>query len=388
VRILAIGNMYPPHHLGGYELVWQGAVRHLRARGHDVRVLTTDVRFGDRAEEDPDVYRELRWYWRDHGWPRMGPRRRLALERHNARTFDRHLAEHRPTAVTWWAMGGMSLSLLARARRAGLRAAAFVHDDWLVYGPQTDAWLRAMRRSRPLARAAWHATGVPTWFAPREVDAWLFVSDATRRAAERAHGAVGGASIAHSGIDAGFLQARPERPWGWRLLYVGRIDPRKGIETAVDALAHLPAEATLTVVGGGEDEHLAALRARPGARVTFTGAQDRAGLQAAYDATDVVVFPVLWEEPWGLVPLEAMGMGRPVVATGRGGSAEYLRHGENALLYDAGDPAALAAAVRRLGGDPSLRARLRAGGLATAPGHTEAAFNAAVTTAVERLGSP
>ena len=51
----------------------------------------------------------------------------------------------------------------------------------------------------------------------------------------------------------------------------------------------------------------------------------------------MVVFPVRWEEPWGLVPIEAMARGRPVVATGRGGSGEYLRDGENCVLFEADD---------------------------------------------------
>ena len=54
------------------------------------------------------------------------------------------------------------------------------------------------------------------------------------------------------------------------------------------------------------------------------------------------MFPVRWNEPWGLVPIEAMARGRPVVATGRGGSGEYLRDGENCMLFDADDDAALA----------------------------------------------
>jgi len=78
------------------------------------------------------------------------------------------------------------------------------------------------------------------------------------------------------------------------------------------------------------------------------------------------------------VPLEAMARGRPAVATGRGGSAEYLRDGENCVLFGAGDPEALAAAVRQLGADPGLRARLRAGGLDTAPRHTAERFDEAV----------
>jgi glycosyltransferase involved in cell wall biosynthesis len=75
-----------------------------------------------------------------------------------------------------------------------------------------------------------------------------------------------------------------------------------------------------------------------------------------------------------------MGSGCPVVATGRGGSGEYLRDGDNCLLFPAGDAGALAAALRRLANSPELRERLRAGGLATAPRYTEAIFNAAVET--------
>jgi glycogen synthase len=95
-----------------------------------------------------------------------------------------------------------------------------------------------------------------------------------------------------------------------------------------------------------------------------------------------VLFPVRWEEPWGLVPLEAMAAGRPVVATATGGAAEYLRDGENALVVPPDDPVALAAAVRRLE-DEGLRARLVAGGRATAARYPRAAFDAALVAAVE-----
>jgi glycosyltransferase involved in cell wall biosynthesis len=78
-----------------------------------------------------------------------------------------------------------------------------------------------------------------------------------------------------------------------------------------------------------------------------------------------------------------MGIGRPVIATGRGGSGEYLRDGSNCLTVPAEDPGAIAWAVRRLAGDPGLRGRLRDGGLETARGHTDAAWGDAVAAAVE-----
>ncbi len=350
MRILTVGNMYPPHHLGGYELVWQGAVEDLRARGHEVAVLTTDHRRpGVPDTEQEGVQRALRWWWRDFGFPRYGRRARRAVETHNAEVLDAALARS-PDVVAWWSMGGMSLSLVERVRLAGLPAAGFVHDDWMLYGPRVDAGRGAV----DLAAAA----------------RWVFVSEATRRRALEHHD-LPDTAVAHSGIDHRWVgAAEPPRPWRWRLLYVGRVDDRKGVATAVEALDLLPGEATLTVVGAGDvPEH---------PRVVHAGPHDRGELPAFYAQADAVLFPVLWEEPWGLVPLEAMALGRPVVATGRGGSAEYLRDGENALLFPAGAAEALADAVRRLAADEVLRERLRAGGEQTAARHTDTVFNAAV----------
>jgi glycogen(starch) synthase len=384
--------MYPPHHLGGYELVWRSAVRHLRSQGHEVRVLTTDFRLTDPAEpEDADVHRELRWWWHDHEFPDYSVRERLQIERGNARVLQRHLGDLQPELVTWWSMGGMSMTLLERVRRRGLPAVAFVHDDWLDYGPRVDAWLKLFtgpRRGR-LAGPAQALLRMPTRVDFDTAARYVFVSERTRRRAREAGRNPRDTGIAHSGIDPAYLDPRPDHPWEWQLLYVGRIDERKGIATVVDALAQLP-DATLTIVGEGDPAAEEKLRAQAdrldvGDRIRLDGFRTRAELPAAYAAADVTIFPVIWEEPWGLVPLESMALARPVIATGRGGSAEYLRHEDNALLYEAGDADALAAAVRRLAHDPGLRARLRVGGEKTAPLYTEDVFNAAVAREVEAV---
>jgi glycosyltransferase involved in cell wall biosynthesis len=102
-----------------------------------------------------------------------------------------------------------------------------------------------------------------------------------------------------------------------------------------------------------------------------------------YEEADAILFPVQWEEPWGLVPLEAMAVGRPVVATGTGGSREYLADGENCLLFDrAGGGPALAAALHRLAGDEDLRLAIRNGGMATAARFTERDYCEAIEDAI------
>jgi glycosyltransferase involved in cell wall biosynthesis len=381
--------MYPPHHFGGYELVWASAVEHLRSRGHDLRVLTTDTRTGSPEPDSDDVHRELRWHLRDGEFERVGPLARAATARHNHHVLERHLRGFRPDVVAWWSMGGLTLTMLESVRRRGLPAAAFVHDDWLDYGRHVDPWLRAFhgpRRGR-LAPLAERLAGIPTSVNFADAATYIFVSDFTRRHALSLGLGLSRTGVAHSGIHPDYHDRAPERDWSWRLLYVGRLDPRKGVHVAVEALAHLPPEARLEIAGGWdkkEEARLAGLAARLGVaeRVQFAGQLDRTRLLAAYARADAVVFPVRWDEPWGLVPLEAMARARPVVATGRGGSAEYLRDEENCLLVEADDPAALASAVGRLAADRALRERLRDGGLATAPLHTEQVFNEAVEQAV------
>jgi glycosyltransferase involved in cell wall biosynthesis len=397
LRILAVGSMYPPHHAGGYELAWQAAARHAREIGHPVRIVTSDYRAGGgRPEEDPDVHRTLRWYWDldRYDFPTLGLTQRARLERHNAAELRRHVADWRPDVVCWWSMGCLSLSMIEQVRRAGLPAAFVVHDDWLVYGWQHDQWIRIWRGwRRRLAPAAERVLGVPTRVDVASAGALVFNSSYTLERAREAGVDVRGATVIHPGIDERFLEEAPTRAWRWRLTYVGRIDRQKGIDTAVRALADLPAAATLTVHGSGDQRYVAELRALADElgvpeRLEFRGFANAAAVRLAYEDADVVVFPVRWNEPFGLVPLEAMATGRPVVSTARGGTAEFLRDGDNALVFEPDDAAALAACVTRLAVDASLRSRLRAGGRRTAVTFPASEFAVRTVEAIVRAARP
>lgn len=390
MRILTVGNMFPPHHLGGYELTWASSVAHLRGAGHEVRVLTTDHRspsLPPGAREAPDVHRELRWYWREHDFPPLGGADRVRLERHNARVLRRHLRELSPDAVAWWALGGMSLSLVERVRRAGIPAVGVVGDLWMLYGPQVDGWTRALGRRPLLGRLAAVALGLPAATDLGRAARWLFASEHLRQRCLAERGPLEDTALAHPGVDRDAFAAREARTWRGRLLCVGRLDERKGVHVALEALEGLPPAFTLRVVGSGDPSYARSLARRAGAgalegRVEISPQLPQRELADVYAGADALVFPVLWPEPWGLVPLEAMACGTPVVATGTGGSAEYLEDGENCLLFEPGDAAGLAAAVQRLAGDPALRARLRRAGLATAARYGERDYNEAIERAL------
>jgi glycosyltransferase involved in cell wall biosynthesis len=298
------------------------------------------------------------------------------MERESHAALRGALADVRPDVVFVWQMGALSLGLLTELAGTGVPLVYAVYDDWLSYAPELDAWTRSFRRlPTVLQRAAAGVLRLPTRApAVGTTGELCFISETTRARAEaHAPGPMPDTSIVYCGIDRRLFAPGPERrdraAWGGRLLYVGRYDPRKGIETAVRALPHLP-DAQLEVQGTGdpsERDRLARLAADLGVtdRVDF-GLVDRAGLVERYRAADALVFPSEWEEPFGLVPLEAMACGTPVVATGVGGSGEFLVDEVNYVRFTPGDPVALAAAVTRLAGDAELRARLVARGPATA----------------------
>jgi len=382
-RILFLTNMYPPHHFGGYELQCEDIVSRFRERGHDCTVLTSTVRLPDVAdpvgERAAGVRRDLRIYWDAHRMIRAGLVERARIERHNQRALQSALAEFRPDVVSVWHMGAMSLGLIRSVRQAGTPMVFVVCDDWLCYASQVDGWTSMFANrpgltkfARPLVEGF---TRLPVGTGDIGSDGpFLFVSRRTMETAARdSPWRFPDATVVYSGIDAGIF-TRPadeaSRPWRWRLLCAGRIDARKGIDTAIRALTRLPPEATLAVVGRGDDrilDQLHELAASLGVAGRITWAvTDRSGLADEYAAADAFVFPVTWEEPFGLVPLEAMASGTPVVATARGGSAEFLVDGVNCVRFAADDDASLAAALHQVAEDADLRARLVAAGRRTA----------------------
>ncbi|SED00868.1 glycosyltransferase [Streptomyces melanosporofaciens] len=149
------------------------------------------------------------------------------------------------------------------------------------------------------------------------------------------------------------------------LVQIGRLVPRKGAAVSLAALPLLP-DAVLLIVGGpppGLADHdpevrrLRALARRAGVsdRVRFTGGLPPEQVPALLRAADLVLCPADYE-PFGIVPLEAMSCGTPVVATAVGGQRDTVVDPETGRLVPPGDPAALAEAVAGLLAAPGTAA--------------------------------
>lgn len=208
-------------------------------------------------------------------------------------------------------------------------------------------------------------------FAARSADVVMTDTEANARWFTRTFGLAPGRAVAVPvGAEPAVFPPAPPPGGPPRALFVGKLAPLHGLATVL-AAARRPGTPPLTIVGDGQlrgwlDEEL---RRDPPAGVThipWVPYEELGGLIARHhialgvfgssDKASRVVANKVWQ---------ALAVGRPVVTAGTPGAREVLRDGVDALLVPVGDPAALAAALGRLGGDGPLRARLGEAGRAT-----------------------
>jgi D-inositol-3-phosphate glycosyltransferase len=205
---------------------------------------------------------------------------------------------------------------------------------------------------------------VEAWLA-RTVDHLVTTTAHEGRTVQDMGAAASSVTVIPCGVDLGRFGAQgpvdpPRRQGRSRIVCVSRLVPRKGIADVIRALRHLP-DAELLVAGGPpmamlhEDAEAAVLRRVAEAsgvadRVRFVGAVERDDVPALLRSADVVCC-CPWYEPFGLVAVEAMACGVPVVASRVGGLAETVLDGVTGAHVPPRCPEAIAAAVRRVVGD-------------------------------------
>jgi phosphatidyl-myo-inositol alpha-mannosyltransferase len=252
------------------------------------------------------------------------------------------------------------------------------------------AQVRTYRMARPLGRrvlgglaatiavsraaAGYHGTalGIPDdrfEIVPNGVDTGRFagVPASAAEAAVTDGGEPHPSRAGHDGASAG--GSRRET-----LLFVGRLEPRKGLSTLLRAVVHLRVERPglrLVVVGEGPERERceASMPASLHDHVSFLGRVSDRDLVAAYAAADLYVSPALGGESFGIVLLEAMAAGRPVVASDIPGYRSVVTPDHDGVLVPPADPAALAGAIAALLDDPQRRGALVAAGRHTAADH-------------------
>jgi glycosyltransferase involved in cell wall biosynthesis len=159
-----------------------------------------------------------------------------------------------------------------------------------------------------------------------------------------------------------------ELPFDRFVLGLGRLVEKKGFDLLIDAFARLEDHRDLGLVIGGDGPALEKLRERASAfgldeRVALPGTLSRGQVAWAMTNADVFVMPSR-VEPFGIVALEGLASGCPVIVSSRGGASEVIRDRQSGLVVDPFDSGVLSEAIERVLGDAALRKRLIDGGRA------------------------
>ena len=378
MRILAVSNLFPPYWIGGYEQIAGWVAEGLRERGHEVNVLTGR---GPALMGNPSITTAL-----DLDLPSLvemnrgngisstgglaGQFRQSVFNSHNLKASRAAIAAFRPDLVSFWNMSFVTFSPLWAARLSRIPAVLHLSDVAAnpFRNPHAPAFPAVLR-----AAARWTVDGVLRAARPaRFVVPSRFLRD---RMVEREGLPADRVDVLHWPVEPSISRSAPEALRGRparRFLFVGALVPEKGPQVLLaafrEALRGRP-DLTLSFAGTGPRAYVAELQAAAGGLpVRFLGRLERRETTAAYREHDALVLPSIWDEPFAVVPLEAMALGLPVIATAAGGTGEAVVHERTGLLVPPRDPAALGAAILRLAADPPLAASLARSGQSWARG--------------------
>jgi len=372
MRILFVIQGYPPDVLAGHEIRCWRTAEGLRARGHQVLVLTTFLREKGPSMEE-GVWRRLRSKFSED--PKASALKWVGVFRHNRRVFDQCLREFRPDLICqWnsdWCTAAFVHHVVDRSRVpvvgviGGVRPAV-PRDLWLHFCETPARGLLAAAAKR--ACVGLSALTVPT--TPKELryEYATFNSRFVRHWLRDREGLkVGRAEVVYGGVDTDAFPARQPNAYANppRFLFAGRFDATKDPLTVLTAAKILQQQGvalnvTLAEAGSfdlGYRQRVLDCLTELGGSVevrTAVRPEDMPGLLHGHDA---FIFTSRWEA-WSNALLEAMACGLAPLANLCGGPDEVLEEGTNCLLFPHGDPEALAVQMQRLIAEPELVARL------------------------------
>jgi glycosyltransferase involved in cell wall biosynthesis len=387
MKIFFLSNMYPPHVIGGYEALCEEVVGGLSKRGHQVSVLTSTYGYEGEVIEG-NIYRllslegDLQFYKMRDAW--MYPIRKKRNLEH-----IRHLiSADKPSICFVWGMWNLSRRLPLEAEKLmGSRVVYYLANPWPIEANMHQAFWDAPATSA-LKTMAKKLMRIPARIILREE--WAKVplkfehtpccSAAQRDQLLEAEVPLKDAPVIYEGVDLkNYLIQADRRTYGsaglLSLVYVGILAEHKGVHTTIEALNQLSAEerkrVRLTILGKGHHQYQERLQRLVSKyqltdTVEFLSPIPRSELPEFLGKYDVLLLPSIWAEPLARIMQEGLASGMVVVGSANGGTAETILNGENGLLFDAGDANGLAAQIKRLVNDPSLRRKLAENGRRTA----------------------
>lgn len=368
MKILIVTNLFPPMVLGGYEILCHQVVHSLQALGHSVTVLTSDE--GGYAS-NASVVRTLKVFQSfDKKVDSSMRAAKLRCSRHNREATKALLASQSFDVIFLWSMLRLTPSSAQVAEASGIPVVYTFNDE------HPSGYLPAPFSLNPRAVIRWALDA--TFFRSLTNRSLQFasttcISKLLKDNLLKAGLPIQQSEVIYQGIPIEQFPKRAVKTLSdepIRLLYAGQLHAYKGVHTLLEALALLNecGRWSCTIVGSGTESYekeLAEQASHLALPVKFLGRVAHNQMSSVYQSCDVLVFPSIWPEPFGLTHLEAMASGLVVVSTVNGGQGEFLTEGENALTFPPSDAKALATQLERLAQEEGLYDRLVASGRKT-----------------------
>ena len=390
MRILFVSNYFPPVIHGGYEQLCREVAIELVERGHELGVLTGNATAatGKRMVTNVDglrVYRclQLEVVGGVASTAVRILRDRARLERSNEACVRGLLNDFQPDAVMVWGLWNVPRDVPVVLEECCCeRLVYYVCDYWPLL---PSAFVQQFEAPSRRAATGMLKRALGTVMLPRlrrngrralRMNRTFCVSRAARDLLVQAGAVPTSAGVIYGNARVEQFTDHRSRLAGQsnsslRLLYSGRLDKEKGVETALRALSLLPAsylaQVQFDIVGAGVPHYERMLRHLVSVldledHVQFLGSKPRDQIPSVLGMHDVLVFPSEWQEPFARSVLEAMSSGLMVIASNTGGTPEAVSDNRTGLLFPAGDAERLAAALARVVDEPEMRTRLAEAG--------------------------
>lgn len=368
MNILFISNLFPPHFLGGYEILCNQVRELLQKKGHKIQVLTSNHVNPGVIEQspDPEVYRTLRLYCPFSEKAGINRVARLKTSFFNHKVAKKLIKKLEPDVVFVWSQLRLTPGAAKAAQELGIPCAYTFNDDHISgYLPAAFKFSPRGMTAYVLDRTFFRFTTI----ANLNLSCSTSISELIKSKILKSGVAIANSKVIYQGIPLENFPRRkipPKIPTrNPEILYAGQLHHYKGVHTLIEAVNRLAQEdfssVNLKIAGDGPQDYkneLAALAKKGNANITFLGRLPPQELPNLYRSHDVFVFPSIWQEPFGLTHLEAMASGTPVISTNDGGHGEFLSHESNALVFPKEDSEALFNALKRLLNDNGLAKQL------------------------------
>ncbi|MGI8765840.1 MAG: glycosyltransferase family 4 protein [Gemmatimonadaceae bacterium] len=368
MKIVLINSLYAPNVVGGAERVVQSLAEELAVAGHEPVMIslspdrTATVRELNGVKSHYLGLRNVYWPFHDEPRPKLAKPLWHAIDSYNPRMaadVAEIVSAERPDVVHTNNLAGFSPLVWTHVKRQKIPVVHTLHDYSLLCPRATmyNGHSNCVTREWTCALYTW-----PRARLARSVDAVVGVS-AFVLDRHLAHGAftdVPVRRVIHNGYRSPVHSApRPDRESSaLRIGFMGRLIPTKGIELLLSVLSTMPQNGwELWVAGQGAQEYVAGLQSHyQGVPARYVGFTDP---EAFLSQVDVLVVPSIWHEPMGLVVIEALAHGVPVIGSNRGGITELIDHGRTGLLFDPDEASSLRTALDRFMSEPGLASGMR-----------------------------